>query len=82
MPGSIITGWASDRFDLSIVILVSTLCSALSTFFLWGFAKSLGMLIPYAVRLSHEITLWRSLNCGISCSTESALEGACDAVAM
>lgn len=60
VPGSIITGWASDRFDLSIVILVSTLCSALSTFFLWGFAKSLGMLIPYALLYGVSAGGWSS----------------------
>ncbi|KZV78036.1 hypothetical protein EXIGLDRAFT_692946, partial [Exidia glandulosa HHB12029] len=59
-PGSIVTGWASDRFDLRIVILASTLCAALSTFFLWGFSNSLAQLIPFALLYGFSAGGWSS----------------------
>ncbi|KZW00297.1 MFS general substrate transporter [Exidia glandulosa HHB12029] len=60
VPGSIVTGWASDRFDLRIVILASTLCAALSTFFLWGFSNSLAQLIPFALLYGFSAGGWSS----------------------
>lgn len=60
VPGSIVTGWASDRFDLRLVILASTLCAALSTFFLWGFSKSLAQLIPFALLYGFSAGGWSS----------------------
>ncbi|KAJ7121354.1 MFS general substrate transporter, partial [Mycena crocata] len=48
VPGLIFLGWLSDRFDLRISMLVSSLGSALAVFLLWGLSKSLAPLIVFS----------------------------------
>ncbi|KAI3607739.1 mfs monocarboxylate [Moniliophthora roreri] len=47
-PGLIFFGYLSDRFDLRISILLSSVGSALSVFFLWGFSNTISPFILFA----------------------------------
>lgn len=49
VPGAIIIGWATDRYDLGKTIMLSTIGAAISVFLLWGFAKGLVHLIMFAL---------------------------------
>ncbi|CAE6430123.1 unnamed protein product [Rhizoctonia solani] len=49
VPGSIAIGFASDTYDLRIVMLASMLGSSLSVLILWGLASNLGMLAAFAL---------------------------------
>ncbi|CAE6364019.1 unnamed protein product [Rhizoctonia solani] len=49
VPGSIAIGFASDRYDLRIVMLTSMLGSSLSVLILWGLASNLVMLAAFAL---------------------------------
>lgn len=48
VPGLIFLGWLSDRFDLRIAMIVSTLGSALAVFLLWGLSNSLPPLMVFS----------------------------------
>ncbi|KAJ7467154.1 MFS general substrate transporter [Mycena latifolia] len=48
VPGLILLGWLSDRYDLRISMLVSTLGSALAVFLLWGLSRSLPLLLIFS----------------------------------
>ncbi|KAJ7091979.1 MFS general substrate transporter [Mycena belliarum] len=48
VPGLIFLGWLSDRYDLRISMLVSTLGSALAVFLLWGLSESLPLLLVFS----------------------------------
>ncbi|KAJ7782377.1 MFS general substrate transporter [Mycena maculata] len=48
VPGLIFLGWLSDRFDLRIAMLVSTLGSALAVLLLWGLSESLPLLLVFS----------------------------------
>ncbi|KAJ6594469.1 MFS general substrate transporter [Mycena capillaripes] len=48
VPGLIFLGWLSDRFDLRISMLVSTLGSALAVFLFWGLSQSLPPLMVFS----------------------------------
>ena len=52
--GTIIMGSLTDRFDVTSIILVSTLGAAFSVFLFWGFATSLPMLCIFS--LSYGLT--------------------------
>ncbi|KAI3607741.1 mfs monocarboxylate [Moniliophthora roreri] len=47
-PGLIFFGHLSDRFDLRISILLSSVGSALSVFLLWGFSNSIAPFVLFA----------------------------------
>ncbi|KAJ6538885.1 MFS general substrate transporter [Mycena vulgaris] len=48
VPGLIFLGWLSDRYDLRISMLFSTLGSALAVFLLWGLSESLPPLLIFS----------------------------------
>ncbi|KAG9082244.1 hypothetical protein FS749_007009 [Ceratobasidium sp. UAMH 11750] len=49
VPGSVVIGFASDRYDLRGVMLASMLGSSLSVLVLWGLASNLALLLVFAL---------------------------------
>ncbi|QRV79233.1 major facilitator superfamily transporter [Ceratobasidium sp. AG-Ba] len=49
VPGSIFIGFASDRYDLRIVMLISMLGSSLAVLVLWGLASNIALLLLFAL---------------------------------
>ncbi|KAH7339671.1 MFS general substrate transporter [Rhizoctonia solani] len=49
VPGCIAIGFASDKYDLRAVMVISMLGSSLAVLLLWGLASNLGMLIAFAL---------------------------------
>lgn len=49
IPGGILLGHLSDKHDLRVVMMVSTLGSSLAVFLLWGLASGLPPLIAFAL---------------------------------
>ncbi|KAF8608593.1 MFS general substrate transporter [Ceratobasidium sp. AG-I] len=49
VPGSIVIGFASDKYDLRAVMLVSMLGSSLAVLLLWGLASNLASLLSFAL---------------------------------
>ena len=47
--GQLWQGWMSDNINVYIPASASTLYSAVGAFFLWGWAKGVGWLIPFAI---------------------------------
>ncbi|KAL5631395.1 hypothetical protein ACGC1H_007046 [Rhizoctonia solani] len=47
--GSIAIGFASDKYDLRVVMITSMLGSSLAVLLLWGLASNIGMLIAFAL---------------------------------
>ncbi|KAJ6622018.1 MFS general substrate transporter [Mycena sp. CBHHK59/15] len=61
VPGLIFLGWLSDRFDLRISMLVSTIGSALAVFLLWGLSASLPLLMVFSFVYGFLGPSWSSL---------------------
>ncbi|KAE9395387.1 MFS general substrate transporter [Gymnopus androsaceus JB14] len=61
IPGPIFLGWLSDSFDIRWSILLSSLGSALSVFFLWGFTESLAPLLAFACVYGFLTPSWGAL---------------------
>lgn len=49
IAGQLWQGWLSDRVNVYIPAALSALCCAVGTFFLWGWAKGIPSLIPFAI---------------------------------
>ncbi|KAF5337663.1 hypothetical protein D9758_013025 [Tetrapyrgos nigripes] len=47
-PGMIFLGWLSDKYDLRIAMVISSLGSSLSVFLLWGMSGTLAVYIIFA----------------------------------
>ena len=60
--GELTFGALSDKVNVHILVVLSSLLACLSTFFLWGFANSFGLLIVFALAFggtaSGFIALW------------------------
>ena len=63
--GTILIGSLSDKFDITWIILGSTMGAAFSVFFLWGFATSLPLLalfsLAYGVTAGGFSTTWTGM---------------------
>ncbi|KAF5381411.1 hypothetical protein D9757_009076 [Collybiopsis confluens] len=59
--GLIFLGWLSDYLDVRWAILISSLGSAISVFFIWGFAKSLTPLLAFACVYGFLGPAWSAL---------------------
>ncbi|KAK1230353.1 hypothetical protein PQX77_006563 [Marasmius sp. AFHP31] len=60
-PGLIFFGWLSDRFDLRIPILLSSLGSAVSVFLIWGLARGVAPLLVFACLYGFLAPSWGAL---------------------
>lgn len=49
VPGSIVIGFTSDKYDLRAVMLTSMLGSSLAVLLLWGLASNLALLLSFAL---------------------------------
>lgn len=62
IPGLLLMGWISDRLPLRLVLIVSTLGSAVSLFLFWGLGNSNAMLVVFVVSFGllsmSFVTLW------------------------
>ncbi|KAE9398983.1 MFS general substrate transporter [Gymnopus androsaceus JB14] len=61
VPGLVFLGWLSDLLDVRWSILLSSLGSALSVFFLWGFTESLAPLLTFACVYGFLAQSWSAL---------------------
>ncbi|EJD38780.1 MFS general substrate transporter [Auricularia subglabra TFB-10046 SS5] len=48
VPGAILIGWASDKYNIRVIILASTTSSAAAVFLLWGLSNSVAALLVFA----------------------------------
>ncbi|KAJ7680889.1 MFS general substrate transporter, partial [Mycena polygramma] len=61
VPGLIFLGWLSDRLDLRVSMLVSSLGSALAVFLIWGLSKSLPPLMVFSFTYGFLGPSWLAL---------------------
>ncbi|KAK7467602.1 hypothetical protein VKT23_004655 [Stygiomarasmius scandens] len=59
-PGLVFLGWMSD-FNVSQSMLISSLCSSLSVFFLWGLTGGLGPLLSFSCIYGFMALSWSAM---------------------
>jgi MFS family permease len=75
IAGQIGMGYLSDNHDIHIPLFLSPFLSALSTFLLWGFAKSLGPLLIFSILYGVFAGGYSVLYCRFVTNLTSTLEG-------